>query len=202
VPFQAAAGIELHLGKGIDVDCDDKDAAGLAQSFDDLLEGGADIAEIDAFKLWLAFIDHGDTKTDNQKFACLKTIKNPDGSLGCAAGQAVYYVSDMGSTFGFSSDSENKARLERWKTKDPIKVSGNGRCTANAKGVGDKEISEEGRKLLADGLKRLVEAEKADGTITKVFRASRNSERDQPAEEWTKEFLRKAGMIINAHCSS
>jgi len=24
-------------------------------------------------KLWLGFIDHGDTKTDNQKFACLKS---------------------------------------------------------------------------------------------------------------------------------
>ncbi len=201
-PFQAAAGIELPLGKGIDVNCDDKDASGLAQSFEDLLEGGADIAEIDAFKLWLAFIDHGDTKTDNQKFACLKTMRNPDGSLGCAAGQAVYYVSDMGSTFGFSGDSENKARLDRWKTKDPIKVNRKGQCTANAKSVGDTKISEEGRSLLAKGLMRLIEAEKAEGAITKVFRASRNSERDRPAEEWTTEFLRKASMIISARCSN
>jgi hypothetical protein len=202
VPFQPAAGIELPLGMGIDVDCNDKDAEGLAQAFEDLLDGGADLAEIDAFKLWLAFIDHGDTKTDNQKFACLKTVKNADGSLGCAPGKAVYYVSDMGSTFGFSSASENKARLERWRTKDPIKIGRNRQCTANAKGVGDREISEDGRALLARGLKRLVDAEKADGTITKVFRASRNSERDQPAEEWTDEFLRKAATIMNAKCSN
>lgn len=68
-PFQPAAGIELPLGKGIDVGCNNKDAAGLEQALSGLLAGGAPRAEIDAFKLWLAFIDHGDTKTDNQKFS-------------------------------------------------------------------------------------------------------------------------------------
>ena len=32
----------------------------------------------------------------------------------------MYYVSDMGSTFGYSSASEKKARLDGWKGKDPI----------------------------------------------------------------------------------
>ena len=200
-PFQPAAGIELALGKGIDVKCNGKDTGAIAESLSKLLQGGAPRAEIDAFKLWLAFIDHGDTKTDNQKFSCLDSSKNPDGTRTCKPGMAVYYVSDMGSTFGYSSASENKARLERWKGKDPIKVSG-GRCTTTAKSVGDANISEAGRQLLATGLQRLLDAEKSDGLITKIFRASRNQERDEAPEAWAAEFQRKARTIIDAHCSN
>ncbi|MDT4897657.1 MAG: hypothetical protein QOH25_2734 [Acidobacteriota bacterium] len=200
-PFQPAAGIELPLGRGIDVNCDGKDSGGIAESLRKLLQGGAPRAEIDAFKLWLAFIDHGDTKTDNQKFACLDSKKNDDGTRTCKPGQAVYYVSDMGSTFGFSGSSESKAKLDKWRGKDPIKVS-NGRCTTTAKSVGDASISEAGRQLLANGLQRLLDAEKSNGTITKVFRASRNQERDQSPEAWTAEFVRKARTIIDAHCSN
>ena len=200
-PFQPAAGIELSLGKGIDVNCDNKDSGAIAGSLAKLLQAGTPRPEIDAFKLWLAFIDHGDTKADNQKFSCLDSKKNPDGSRMCKPGQAVYYVSDMGSTFGYSSSSESKARLKTWKGKDPIKVSG-GRCTTTAKSVGDTSISEGGRELLAKGLQRLLDGEKANGLITKVFRASRNEERDQGPEGWTAEFERKAKTIIEARCSN
>lgn len=199
-PFQPAAGIELALGNGIDVKCSQKDSGALAPALEKLLQNGAPRAEIDAFKLWLGFIDHGDTKTDNQKFSCLDSTKNPDGTRMCKPGQAVYYVSDMGSTFGYSSASEKKATLAQWKGKDPIKISG-GRCSTTAKSVGDTGISEAGRQLLATGLQRLLDAEAANGLITRVFSASRNAERDQPAEAWSAEFQRKAKTIIDAHCS-
>lgn len=198
-PTQPAAGVELSLARGIDVNCNGKDAASLADSLKKLQEGGAPRAEIDAFKLWLAFIDHGDTKTDNHKLACLKSSRNGNARI-CEPGEAVFYVSDMGSTFGYSSASESKARLEVWRKKDPIKVSG-GSCTANAKSVGDTHISEAGRKLLADNLQRLLDAEQRNQTITKVFAASRNAERDRPPSEWTTEFVRKAKLIIDARCS-
>ncbi|MEP6636173.1 MAG: hypothetical protein ABJB97_05565 [Acidobacteriota bacterium] len=199
-PFQPAAGIELSLGKGIDVNCNQKDSGALAGSLQKLLQSRAPRAEIDAFKLWLAFIDHGDTKTDNQKFTCLSSKKNGN-TRTCEPGEAVYYVSDMGSTFGYSSASEKKARLAAWKGKDPIRVSG-GHCTTTAKSVGDTSISEDGRQLLARGLQRLLDAESTDHTITRVFRASRNGERDRPPEEWTAEFERKAKTIIDARCSN
>lgn len=199
-PFQPAAGVELQLARGIDVNCNNKDSAALAESLQTLLQNGAPRAEIDAFKLWLAFIDHGDTKTDNHKLACLKSRKEGNTRV-CEPGEAVFYVGDMGSTFGHSSSSENKAKLDVWRKKDPIEVSG-GRCTANAKSVGDTTISEAGRQLLADGLQRLLEAEKQNRTITRVFEASRNAERDRPAAEWTAEFERKARMIIEARCSN
>jgi hypothetical protein len=200
-PFQPAAGIELHIGQGLDADCSGKDAAPIAGALQKLLQNGAPRAEIDAFKLWLAFIDHGDTKTDNQKFACLKWQKNADGTLACEPGQAIFYISDMGSTFGYSRSSEKKATLNGWRGKDPLRVSG-GRCTTTAKDVGDANITEAGRLLLANNLQRLLDAEKSNGTITKVFRASRNHERDQPAEAWAAEFERKARTIIEARCGS
>jgi hypothetical protein len=199
-PYQPAAGIELSLkGKGLDVNCNGKDYAALAPTLSKLAKSGTPRAEIDAFKLWLAFIDHGDTKSQNQKFACLDAKKNPDGTRSCEPGKAVFYVSDMGSTFGFSSASEKKATLALWKGKDPIKVSG-GHCTTTAKSVGDSSVSEEGRQLLAGNLQKLLDAETSNGTITKVFRASRNQERDRPPEEWTAEFVRKARTIIDARC--
>jgi hypothetical protein len=198
--FQPAAGIELPLGRGIDANCNNKDTGGLEDSLETLRKAGAPRAELDAFKLWLAFIDHGDTKTDNQKFSCLDS-KKEGGIRICKPGQAVYYVSDMGSTFGYSSASESKARLKNWKGKDPIKVK-DGHCTTTAKSVGNSEISEAGRQLLADGLQRLLDGESASGMITKVFRASRNQERDEAPEAWTAEFQRKARTIIEARCSN
>src|SRR5689334_19407631 len=132
-PFQPAAGIELSLAKGIDANCDGKDSAPLGEELAKLLQNGAPRAEIDAFKLWLAFIDHGDTKTDNHKIACLDSEKNGNVRV-CKPGEAVFYVSDMGSTFGFSASSEAKARLATWKKKEPIKVSG-GQCTSTAKSI-------------------------------------------------------------------
>jgi hypothetical protein len=200
-PFQPAAGIEVPLGNGIDVKCNNKDSGALAESLSKLLENGAPRAEIDAFKLWLAFIDHGDTKADNQKFSCLDSKNNADGSRMCKPGQAVYYVGDMGSTFGYNSSSEKKATLIAWRDKDPIKVSG-GRCSTTARSVGVTNIGEPGRQLLANGLQRLLDAEKTDKLITRVFRASRNHERDQPPEAWTAEFVRKARTIIDARCSN
>ncbi len=196
--FQPAAGIELPLAKGIDVNCNNKDSGSLAESLQKLSRNSR--AEVDALRLWLGFIDHGDTKTDNHKFACLKSRREGETRV-CEPGQAVFYVSDMGSTFGFSSSSEKKARLDVWRKKDPIAIAGNGACTATAKSVGDTSISEAGRKLLAGNLQRLLDAEKQNGTIAKVFAASRNAERDRPAPEWTAEFVRKARMIIDARCS-
>ena len=199
-PFQPAAGIELPLGHGIDVNCNRKESAPLAGTLAKLLQSGAPRAEIDAFKLWLAFIDHGDTKTDNHKFSCLKTQKVANERT-CEPGEAVFYVSDMGSTFGYSTASEKKATLANWRGKDPIRVSG-GHCSSTAKSIGDSSVSEAGRQLLAKNLQRLLDAEDTNRTITRVFTASRNAERDQPPEEWTAEFKRKARTIIDARCSN
>ncbi|HXC70817.1 MAG TPA: hypothetical protein VN644_12615, partial [Pyrinomonadaceae bacterium] len=90
---------------------------------------------------------------------------------------------------------------EVWRKKNPIEVSG-ARCTTTAKSIGDTNISEAGRQLLAAELQRLLDAEKQNKTITRVFAASRNEERDRPPSEWAAEFERKARMIIDARCGN
>lgn len=196
-PFQPAAGVEMSLGNDLDANCDGNSGGEPGESLSRLSQGDAR-AEVDAFKLWLAFIDHGDTKKDNQRFACLESEAGPNGRV-CKPGMAIFYIGDMGSTFGFSTASERKARLELWKGKDPITVSG-GRCSTTAKGVSDRSVGEAGRQLLANGLQRLLDAEASDHLITRVFDASRNAERDQPSGAWTAEFVRKAKTIIDARC--
>jgi len=96
---------------------------------------------------------------------------------------------------------EKKARLDAWRNKKPIEVK-NGTCTTTAKSIGDTHISEDGRKLLADNLQRLLDAEQQNKTITRVFAASRNAELDRPPAEWAAEFVRKAQMIIDARCTN
>lgn len=197
-PFTTAAGVELSLGKGIDANCDGNDGGPLAQSLATLVRSGAPPAEIDAFKLWLAFIDHGDTKDSNQRFACAsKPLLSADGSRGCD--DPVFYIGDMGSTFGYSHSSERKATLAQWKRTVPIKMKGT-TCETTAKDVGDPKVSEAGRQLLARGLGRLLDEQNRAALITNVFRASRVEERDQPPAAWAAEFERKARMIIDARC--
>jgi hypothetical protein len=199
-PFQPAAGVSFGLGEPIEVNCNGDESASLGGSLDKLIRNPDHLDEIDAFKLWLGFIDHGDTKSANQRFACLRPVRSGD-TLTCAPDDTIFFVSDMGSTFGSTSASEKKATLAQWQRTDPIKIK-DGRCYATAKNVGDSEVGEPGRQLLARNLQRLLDAEAANGLITRVFKASRNSERDQPAEAWTAEFVRKARMIINARCGS
>ncbi len=76
-PFQPAAGIELPLGTGIDVNCNHKDTGALAESLGKLFQGGAPRAEIDAFKLWLAFIDHGDPRPITRSLPALIRRRMP-----------------------------------------------------------------------------------------------------------------------------
>jgi len=69
------------------------------------------------------------------------------------------------------------------------------RLHATAKSVGTREASAKlAARCSANGLQRLLDAERANGLITNVFRASRNQERDQApgGVDTGREFERKA----------
>jgi hypothetical protein len=97
----------------------------------------------------------------------------------------------------FPHPAKRKRRWRRGKVR--IDQGKRWQLHFNSEGIGDANVSEAGRQLLAKGF-RLLEAEQRDQTITRVFRASRNAERDQPAEAWAAEFVRKANTIISACC--
>lgn len=199
-PFQPAAGIEMSLETDPDSDCDDEFYGSLGDSLEKL---GGTISlrtQVDAFKIWLAFIDHGDTKGSNQKFSCLKWTSGADEKT-FVCEEPIYYISDMGSTFGSTSSSEKKTRLALWKKRpDPLKIV-DGKCAATAENVGNPMVSEAGRVLLAAQLQKLLDAENQNKTITRVFQASRNAERDEPAEAWAAEFVRRAKTVVETRCA-
>lgn len=199
-PFQPAAGVELSLETDPDSDCDDEFYGSLGDSLGKLGGTTSLRTQIDAFKIWLAFIDHGDTKGSNQKFSCLKWTGGADDKT-FVCEEPIYYVSDMGSTFGSTSSSEKKVRLALWKKRpDPLKLV-DGKCVATAENVGNPMVSEAGRVLLATQLQKLLDAENQNKTITRVFLASRNQERDESAEAWTTEFVRRAKTVIDTQCA-
>ena len=96
-----------------------------------------------------------------------------------------------------ASNTDEDGNLIRYKVKPHFKGQ-----SLDKRNGGDNRISEDGRKLLADNLQRLLDAEQQDKTITRVFEASRNAERDRPPDEWAAEFVRKARMIIDARCTN
>ncbi len=157
-----------RLARGIDVNCNNKDAGSACRIASETASAaGAPRAEIDAFKLWLAFIDHGDTKTDNHKFACLKSKKNGNTSH-LQTGRSGFLRQRHGIDFRLFESSEKKARLETWRKKDPIEVSG-GRCTTNAKSVGDTTSAKQVESCWPTIFSDCSTLNSRNQTITRVF---------------------------------
>jgi len=198
-PFQPAAGIELPLGNGIDVTAITKTPDRSQDRFRSWFK-----AELPARRsMRSSFGWHSSTMaipkpttTSSPVLSRRRTATHAYASRDSLCSTSVTWID-----LWLLERQRKKSNARDVAGKDPIKVSG-GHCTTTAKSVGDTSISEEGRQLLARGLQRLLDEEQTDGTITRVFRASRNAERDRPPEEWTAEFQRKASMIINARCST
>lgn len=170
--------------------------------------GGAPRAHVDALRLLAAFIQHGDSKKEQQELLCLPggVERAADGHETCT--RPFLAVTDLGATFsraGFTN--RNKFELAHWSDvrmwKDPE------RCIAKLKRsftgtFSDPAISEEGRAFLADRLRQL-----SRGQIRDLFRAARadrirggGEERTGVAavEEWTEAFTRKRKEIVEHRC--
>jgi len=111
--------------------------------------GGAARAEVDALKLIAVFLHHWDNKSANQRLIC-EDAKTAN----CQHPLAM--IQDVGSEFG-----PKKVELENWQSK-PVWQSDSTKCLVSMKGMPynggtfqDSEISERGRRLLADRLRQL-----------------------------------------------
>jgi hypothetical protein len=170
----------------------------------DAAAGGAPLAHRDALKLLAAFMQHTDSKADNQVLLCA------DASRECE--EPVLMIGDLGLTFGrasfFNSNDVSAVNLAGWSAvavwKDPD------RCIANLAGsysgtLADPAISEAGRRFLAGLLSRLSDAQVRD-----AFVAARVVLRPRlPAvgrsgfpsvSEWVRQFDRKRFAIVNHTC--
>ena len=165
----------------------------------DASRGGATSAELDAFRLMAVFLAHWDNKASNQRIVCLGD-KGPDGPEPCAS--PLLMIQDAGATYG-----PRKVNHDGWEDA-PIWRDDEG-CTVSMADMPfggatftDAGISEAGRRLLAEKLSGLTEAD-----ITALFRSSNFPDADtgEPGapdvSQWVRTFQRKVREITSRVCA-
>ena len=169
--------------------------------------GGAPRAHRDALKLLMVFIQNSDTKATNQRILCPPeaVTKDAAGNETCAG--ALLYVQDLGYAFGEATLlSTKKNDLTDWSGepiwKDPAQCVGNLKKSLPGT-LKDPQISEAGRKFLADLLGQLSDKQITDlFAAARVDRFHRHAERNPPVSEWVRVFKKKRDEITTARCPS
>ena len=161
--------------------------------------GGASRAQVDALKLLAVFVQHSDSKPEQQELMCAPGGVKRDraGNETCTSPWLV--VKDLGTTFGKATALNNsKMDLNDW--------SGARIWREGAPCVGDlsrsltgsldnPRISEAGRKFLAGRLLLL-----RDQQIHDLFTAAMADRRGGAIDDWVRVFKRKRDEIARASC--
>ena len=173
----------------------------------DHARGGASLAERDALRLAAVFLQHTDTKPEQQRVICLVALAADDT---CA--RPVMMINDLGLTFGragWANDNGTAgANLVAW-SRVPVWKGETG-CVGNLPRsltgtLEDPVISEAGRKLLASLLLEL-----SDRQIRDLFEVARFDLRPRepgrgrsgfPAiDEWVDAFKQRRQQIVDRRC--
>ena len=174
-------------------------------------KGGAPHAHRDALKLLAVFLQHTDTKPQQQRVMCLGApATEPTTAANCS--QPFMMVSDLGLTFGkanFMNTNGKGMNFVAWAAT-PIWKDGSS-CVGNLSKsftgtLKDPVISEAGRAFLSDLLRQL-----SDDQIRALFEVARvNLRLRDPAkaksgmatiDEWTEVFKRKRAEIAEHRCA-
>jgi hypothetical protein len=141
--------------------------------------GGATRAEVDALRLTAVFLNHWDNKVANQRLGCLNVEM-------CEHPLAM--LSDLGSTFGPKKvDLDNWSRFPVWSDGPTCGVSLKDMPYGGGTFV-DVRISEAGRVLLSERLRRLDTAQ-----VDALFRNARF----ENVAGWVGAFERRVDQIAN-----
>jgi hypothetical protein len=173
--------------------------------------GGAPLAHRDALKLMAVFIQHTDTKPEQQRSICLGVDELPPGA-DCQ--KPFMFMQDVGVTYGranaFNENPTGSVNLAGWSTT-PVWKTATGPCVGNLPksftGTLDEPvISEQGRQFLAGLLQQLTDAQ-----IRDLFEAARVTLRVREpgnplsgfatSEEWVSAFKAKRAEIMNRRCA-
>jgi len=181
--------------------------------------GGATRAQLDALKLLAVFIQHSDTKPDQQEIVCQEGLNRKDatGNETCQAAWLV--IKDLGTTFGkatrLNSSKMNFADWDSaavWKPASAADKDGQ-RCVGNLPrsltgSLEDPVISEAGRRFMSQRLAQL-----SDRQIRNLFTVSQVERRGEEitgadgrkrkvtVDDWMRVFKRKRSEIAAARCS-
>jgi hypothetical protein len=153
----------------------------------DPARGGAGLHEVDALRLMAVFLAHWDNKPRNQRLVCLSAVA-PD----ARCRRPLVMLQDLGATFG-----PRKVNLSAWRDKS-IWTDPQG-CRVSMESLphdgatfGEVNISEEGRRLLADRLVKL-----SPEHVRTLF-VEANFPGD--VEEWVTVFRQKVDEITRRIC--
>lgn len=168
---------------------------------------GAPRAHIDALKLLAVFIQHVDSKPEQQALMCPDgaITRTPDGGASCRTPMLI--VKDLGSSFAAASRfTFPKMQVESWASakiwKDEARCQGN--LTSSLVGtLQHPVISEAGRKFLADRLVRLSDKQLRD--LFTAARVERNKKdqidgRQATVADWVRVFKDKREQIVTHRC--
>ena len=180
--------------------------------------GGATRAHRDALKLLAAFIQHSDTKPEQQRMVCLEGGR-PEGRPRRTPGPAdtsiqvcerpFMFLDDVGLTFGranlTNANAIGSVNLQEW-AGTPVWKGTDG-CIGNLPKsftgtLKDPAISEDGRRFLARLLAQFSDAQRRDlfETARVDVRPGASGDHDSKAariDEWVEVFNRKEAEIRN-----
>jgi hypothetical protein len=169
--------------------------------------GGAPRAHRDALKLLAVFLQHTDTKPEQQRLLCLDV---PPATRPCS--HPFLMLNDVGLTFGratlLNSNAVSGLNYQAWASIPVWKYANTciGNLPKSLTGtLRDPLISEEGRQFLATLLTRL-----SDSQLRDLFTVARVERRAAPAgirgatatvEQWVDAFKQKRASIVERHCT-
>jgi membrane-associated phospholipid phosphatase len=156
-------------------------------------QGGAPAKHRDALKLLAVFLQHTDSKPEQQRLVCL----DDEAAATTRCERPFMMMNDVGLTFGRATLANTNAvssmNLELW-SQTPVWKEGTA-CTGNLPKsltgtLKDPVIAEDGRAFLADLLEQLSDAQLHD-----MFEAARVD-----PEPWTRAFKAKRQQIADRRC--
>jgi hypothetical protein len=173
--------------------------------------GGAPLAHRDALKLMAVFLQHSDTKPEQQRLICLGVTEVAPGG---ACDNPFVLIQDVGVTFGratlFNGNTPSSMNLAGWSTT-PVWKSTTGPCVGNLSKsftgtLGEPVISEAGREFLAGLLQQLTDAQIRDlfevSRVALRLREPGNAKSGFPiVDEWVTVFKQKRAEIVNRRCA-
>lgn len=172
--------------------------------------GGASRTHRDALKLLAVFLQHTDTKPQQQRLICLGE-EAPGLHPPCA--RPFLMINDLGLTFGrstkFNINATSSMNLAAWARvpvwKDATSCTGNLPRSVTGT-LDDPVISEEGRRFLAGLLMQLTDAQIHDlfavARVTLRARSPGNARSGfGTVEEWTAAFNDKRAQIASRRCA-
>jgi len=172
--------------------------------------GGAPRAHRDALKLLAVFLQHGDSKAEQQRVVCrdARSVGIPE-----SCRHPFLMISDLGLTFGrsnrWNANDEGSVNLREWKRASIWKDDTG--CQANLRKsftgtLANPVISEDGRRFLAGLLTQLSAAQLRDlFTTARVTRRAGQADGEDVGlgtiDEWVETFRAKRQEIVERHCA-